>query len=351
MLGVFLNLILFSLAALVLASGVSFFVQERDSGYSRLYMLLLAIVVFLTCGGYSIMGFTANLSLAPLPRFIGLAGIDVFLIVELSYLLMELRKKRSYQLVLFIFFALYVFFDLLIFGKPSALTYIRYEFHTAYENANKNAHLFHYAFITVMLFVLLYHGIKWYKSKNVRRDRAFSLELILSNFALLFAALPDMFNLDFAHTYPTFGYSAATAFVFFSYLFAIRQHISYTPTVKNVSREVFSSIEVPVIIFDTEGMVNLSNPCAKSRLQIADGTTPSLRNLFALSDVETMRLLTRTKNGWSGAVKTRIKANDEACTLTCSIKCDNVGETFCVIGTVLPEISEKDKDEKNAQSE
>ncbi|MBQ8678210.1 MAG: hypothetical protein IJ530_00420 [Treponema sp.] len=335
MFGIILNVILFSIGFLALVTGIAFLLQERENGYTALYVFFFSVTVALTCIGYSIMGFMPNLDYAFIPRLVGLFGIDSFLIVELSFLLFELKRRRGIRMFILGFLLIYLFFDLLIFGNPSALSYIRYEWHTSYENTNKGAHLFHYIFISVMIVILLFHGIYWYKSKKIQRDKVFSLEIILSNFILLVAAIPDTLNLDFSHKYPTFGYSAATAVVFFSYWFSVKSHIKFTPTVKNVSQEVFTSVEVPVIIFDLEGKINLSNPCAKSMLQITEDADSYLRSLFSLSDVETLHLLTRAKNGWKGAVKTIIKASGQACNLHCTIKKDNLGETFCVIGTVL----------------
>jgi hypothetical protein len=300
-------------------------------------VLLLGLVVALICGGYSVMGFTTDLSKAFIPRLLGLIGIDSFLIVELAFLFWELKRSRGVCMFVIGFFIIYILFDLIIFGSPSALTYIRYEFHTSYENSNKNTHIFHYIFITIMMLFLFFNGVQWFKSQKIRREKAFVLEIILSNFVLIFAAIPDTLNLDFSRKYPTFGYSLAAAFVFFSYFFSVKSHIKFTPTIKNVSKEVFNSVDVPVIIFDTEGKINLYNPCAKFTLQIVDEQMPSIRSIFTLSDVETMRFLTRVKNGWSGLIKTKIRASKIDCNLACTIKNDNMNETFCVIGTVLPD--------------
>ena len=335
MLGIWLNLCLAVFATLSLSAGISFFVEERDAGYTRGYVLLFGIAACLICGGYAVMGFMPQTEYTFIPRLIGLYGIDVFLLMELSYLTLELHRSQGIRSVIIGFFALYVLLDLIVFGRPSALIYVRYKYHTAYENANPSAHLFHYSYVAVIAVTLLVHGVQWVKAKKIKRDKIFAIELISANFAILFAAIPDIFKSSFAAEYPTFMYSLMSAVLYFSFWFAVKQHIMFTPTVKNVSQEIFNSVDVPIILFDLEGEVCLYNPCAAQKLKIEYGSHPSLRNLFSLSDVETLHLLARAKNGWRGVVETKIKASDELCSLSCSVKSDSSGEPFCVIGAIL----------------
>ncbi len=340
MLGIYLNVILSSLAVLALAVGISFYFTERDAGYIRGYTFLYGLAVFLTCGGYSVMGFMPNLKYAFIPRLFGLYGIDVFLLIELSFLTMELKRKQGLRAVIIGFFGLYILLDLLIFGKPDTLNYIRYDFHTSYENVGGGAFFFHYAYMMLICVVLLVHGIQWFKSKKVRRDKQFVLEIIVANFVLLLAAFPDMVRATFAVKYPTFPYCAAVSVVYFSYYFAVKQHILFMPTVKNVSREIFHSVDVPVIIFDMDGKVILYNSCAKTKLMIADvsreNSPLSLRSLFTLTDVETLRLLVKVRKGAGGQFETKIKTTGKECSLSIAVQFDKAFEPFCIIGTVLP---------------
>ena len=333
MLGIILNLILVALGTLALSAGISFFVQERGAGYIRGYTLLFGAAAFLICAGYAVMGFLPDARRAFIPRLAGLYGIDVFLLMEVSFLTMELRKRQGFRAVIIGCFALYVLLDLIIFGRPSALNYVRYDFHTAFETVDTPSHLFHYGYILAVGITLMTLGVQWYKSKKVKRDRQFALELILANFVVLFAAIPDIFKGAFSQKYPTFTYSAAFAFVYFSYWVAVKHHLMFTPTVRNVSQEIFHSVDVPILIFDLDGNASLFNPCAENALRIEG--KPTLRSIFTLSDVETLRLLARAKRGEGGKIAAKVKATGAECTLSCAIRLDNAGEPFCIIGTVL----------------
>lgn len=336
MLGILLNLILISFGSIALATSITFFLREKESGHIHIYTLLFGLAIFSICAGYSIMGFYPDISHAYIPRLFGLSGIDIFLVIELSFLLMELRIKQSFHAAVIGFFILYVIIDLVLFGSPTALNYVRYDFHTAYENVGGGKFLFHYFYITVIACTLLYFGIKWYKSKKKRRDKIFAIEVICANFVVIFATIPDVFHTVFSTKYPTFSYSISLTVVYFSWWFACRWHITFRPTVHNVSTQVFYSLDVPILIFDMDGSVSLQNPCAAKKFKIDEASHPKIRDLFAISDVENMLLLKKARDGKGEKTSITIKNSGESCILSTSIQKDTTGEPFCIIGAVFP---------------
>lgn len=335
MLGLILNIILACLGTLALAAGISFRIQEKDSFYYGDFTVVFGTAVFLTCFGYAIMGVMADLRYAFIPRLVGLYGIDAFLLTELAFLLYELNVKKGIKGIFFGVFDLYILLDLVIFGRPGTLNYIRYEFHTAYENNISNAFFFHYSYIAVIVVTLMIYGVKWYKSKKAKRDKRFVIKVILANLVLWFASFPDMFNLSFVNKYPTFLYSVAIFIVYFCFWLANKHHILYTPTIKNVSQEIFYSVDVPILILDMEGKANLFNPCAEKVLSINNKSDLTLRSLFTLTDVELLRLLFIAKSGKPIRKETKIRSNNKPCMLSLSTKLDYAGEPFCIICTVL----------------
>ncbi len=335
MLGLILNILLACLGTLALSAGIAFRIQEKDSGYYGDYVFVFGLAVFLTCFGYAIMGVTADLRYAFIPRLVGLYGIDSFLLAELAFLLTELNVKKGRKGIVYGFFDLFILLDLVIFGRPSTLNYIRYDFHTAYENNISNAFFFHYSYIIIICITLLFHGVKWYKTKKAKRDKRFVMKVIMANLVLLFASFPDMFNLSFVHKYPTVSYSVALFIVYFCFWLANKRHILFTPTIRNVSQEIFYSVDVPVLIIDMEGKVNLFNPCAEKSLSITDKSDLTLRSLFTLTDVEFLRMLFLAKSGKNIRKETKIRSRCKPCILSLSTKLDYAGEPFCIICTVL----------------
>ena len=335
MLGIVLNLILASVSSVAIVGGLLFFFDERDSGYFRIYALALGIDVFLICMSYAIMGLCPYLDFAYIPRIIGLFAIDFFPALELSFLFMELKIWKEIHGVVIAIFALYIIFDMVIFGQPSAITFVRYEFHNSYEHNNLFAYRFHYSYIPIISLTTFIFGLKWYKSQKVKRDKKFVLELVFANVAILVFALPDVIHSEFSDRYTSFGYCMGIAFAFFSLLFAFKNHVSFAPTVKNVSEDVFASVDVPILIFNFEGKEVLANPSARSLFSIREDNVCNLRSLFTLSDVETLRLLKKAKNGVGGQIRTNNALNGKPVVLSCSIRHDNTGEPFCIICTVL----------------
>ena len=342
MVGIFLNLLLVACGTLALATAISFFIHENESGYIRLYTLHFGSAIFLICIGYAIMAFTQDLNFAYIPRFFGLAGIDLFLIIELSFLIKELRIRNSIHSLILGCFILYFLFDMIIFGNKNALNYVRFETYTAYENTGDGKFVFHYLFILVLAFALLYFGIKWYKSKKIRRDKIFALEVIGVNFIVIFATIPDVMHTVFSAKYPTISYSLSLGLVYFSWWFACRWHITYRPNVKNVSRQVYDTLDIPILIFDMDGNVCIQNPCATKKFNIAEGTHPKLRDLFAFTDVETMLFLKNAREGIGEKTSVHMKTTNQLCVLTTNVQLDNAGEPFCIIGAVFQGIDEQE---------
>ena len=362
MLGLYLNLLISSFAAIALVSGVSFFIQEKDSGYIRCYILFFGITTFLICQGYALTGLNPCLEYGFILRLIALYGIDVFLLLEFAFILLEIKTKSTLRMVLIGFFTLFLIFDLVIFGRPGVVSFTRYEYHTAFETIGRRSRIFHYTYITAITVSLISLASKWLNSKKAKRDKHFVLEIIIANFFILFSAIPDIFKNAFTFKYPTFGYSVAFAFVYFSLWLSTRQHISFSPTIKHVSEEIFYSIDVPILIFDFEGKINLYNPCAKEKIQIEEEKTPAageknwqrtagyqtpagkngaisspltLRSLFTLTDVEMLHLLSKMKNGNDEIIRTKIKSSGEECRLSCTVTYDNIDEPYCIIGRII----------------
>ena len=63
-LGTITNLSLVMCAAVALAAGIYFYVSEKNIGYIRTYILLIAIFTFIELLFHSLMGSTQNFELA-----------------------------------------------------------------------------------------------------------------------------------------------------------------------------------------------------------------------------------------------------------------------------------------------
>ncbi|MBQ5472109.1 MAG: hypothetical protein IIT58_08950 [Treponema sp.] len=346
MTGFYLNLILTVFGCLALTSGINFSIHEKDSGHIRVHTLLFSISTFLACIGFSLMSFTPDPRYAFIPRIIGILGIDVYMLLELDFLFVELKVKKTIRISADCFFGMFLFFVLIIFGRPSSVHFIRYDYHTSFEILSHTDHLFQNSYLACVDVTLLVFAIKWLQSIKIQREKIFALQIMSVNFIFLFSAIPDILNLTFSKRYPTMPYCTGILLVYFFYWISVKHHILFTPTVKHVSEEIFYSVDVPVLIFNMEGSLILFNPRAQEVFKIDDETDQNLRSLFTFSDVDTLRFLAKAKTGKKGRKDTKIKISEKPCVLSYSINFNDAEEPFCIICTVLLSVISNNRESK-----
>ena len=337
MLGLYLNLLLLAIAAFELAFGIFFRVREKEKSYARTFIPFFTLFAVMVCGGYSMMGFSPDDGpKAFIPRFIGFSGIDALMLTELSFLLFDINIKKIVKYIVIGICSLFSLFDLIIYGNENVCTFeMRDDCYTVFKIADKEAYLFHYAFLivtSILLFVLFYF---WYKSKTIKREKRFVNRIIMANCIVNLAILIDVAGSSFSEKYPAFFSCISSAFYYLIWMVAIHRKLSFSMTLENVSKGIFDTIQVPILIFSDDGKVSLYNPYAQKTLFITKTDSLYLRDLFSLSDVEELRLLAKTKRGENYQMKTTVKANGKSCLVKCSVEKDHSGEFFCVIGTVL----------------
>lgn len=334
MLGVYLNLILFAFAVLSLTAGIRFLIT-KNSIEMRLFIFLLSISAFMVNCGYSIMGFTANTEYAFIPRFCGLFGIDSFLFLELIYLLLDMKVKKILRYIPISFFSIFAFLDLLLHGSKDSFTYIRHDLYTTYEIQNVTHHIFHCTYVVMIAILLFLLALKAYQKASFKRDKKFMLYVIAANYFVLITAIPDLTGNVLFEKCPSFIYCTGFSFIFFMCYYQIKRRASFLPSVENVSKEIFHMIEVPILIFDMNGTLDLCNSSAEHSLKIENDTVNNLRTLFNLTDVESLHIMAKAKRAESGVQKTSIKSTNENCSITYFVKLDFMGDPFCLIVTVL----------------
>jgi PAS domain-containing protein len=334
MIGIYLNLILIALAVSALICSVSFFASGSGIQQTRNYTLAIGISTFLINIGYSLMAFSADVTKAWIPRFIGLYGIDVFLLIELSFLLYDMKTKIGTHAIILGIFTVYALFDLIIHGSPNTFLYVRYDnLFTSYELQNRAHHYFHYSYITIIALTMFVIGVTWYRMQKTRHDKDFALRLILSNLIIILEALPDIVAKAFVTRHPSFFYCVGFSTVFFMWYISIIKQSYFVPTIKNTAAEVFGVVDVPILILDFDGKIRLFNPAAKRFLGINENTQ-CLRDILNISDVEMLRISAKARRGEKSERTTTTK-DEKVCVLKNYIKFDSALDPFCIIATVL----------------
>jgi len=346
LLGFIFHLIMVILAIIALTTAFSFLVRNRDKFRSFvLFIPFFGVFTAFICGGYGILGIYPDLTSAYIPRFFGFWGVIGFLLTELSYGVMDMNYPKPVIYGVIGSTTLYGLFDMILNEGKDTVVFIRHDYYTSFEKSPSNHLLFHLIFLLVIGAALIVLSTIWYKSKKTAVEKDFASKIILSNYVLLITGLHYAFRTNFVQKYPAFLFSLGFAFVYFMWLRAIKKRVSLLVDAQNISQEIFSTIEVPVIIISVDGKLALSNPCAKEVLNIQDEKSSTLRDLFLMSDVDELRLLSKARKGENYQFKVRIKASDTGCMLKCAVKLDYTGAPFCIICTVLS-LTKEFEDEK-----
>ena len=347
MFGFFINIILIALAFFELAWGISLMCKERNSSNSWKFLPSFIFFSVMICAGYGLMGIIPYVSKAYIPRFFGLWGCVGLLLTEFSYIVFDLNTPRVPLIISTGFASLWGFLDLAAYGGKDVLHYVRNDFYNTMEVAEHSVHIFHYIFLSVIGAALMILSVKWYKSKRTKRERRSIVSIIIVNYIVLFATLPDIFAKNASQIYSTASFCIALSINFFMWIRAIQQRLVFNMSAKNVSEGIFASIDVPIIIFSETGEISLYNPSAQKFLKLKDAQKVSVREVFQISDVEQMRLLNKAKHGEDYLLKLPDDTSERTYILKSSVKLDYAGEPYCIIGTILPNTQELNNEERN----
>ncbi|MCR5217214.1 hypothetical protein [Treponema sp.] len=337
MLGIYLNLVLIALAVLSLAAGISFCINASSPRYIRHYTLFFGIASALICGGYALMAFTPDTDKAWIPRLVGLYGVDVFLLMEFTFLMTDMKIPTSKKYFPSGAFGVYLILDMMIHGDKNTLAFIRDFGFTYYVPVNSSSHLFHYSYVTVIGITLFVCAIFWYRKASIRRDKLFIIKIVSANFLILFSAIPDIMGSRIDSCYRSVGYCTAFAIVFFMWWQAVSIQSEFTPTIKNISKDIFNTLDIPVFIFNLDQSVTVFNLQAKKLLLDCDSQSVnecSLSDIFVMTDVEIMHLLARSRRGEDSFITVTSRLTQKKLNLKCTVKLDFTNEPYCVVGTI-----------------
>lgn len=335
MLGVFLNLILISLASLCAAYGISFFIKKNDFLYTRVFTLVFGVSTLFACSGFGMLGFLPSSRPVLIAHVMGLFGIDSFLLFELAFLLYDARTRKIFAAIPVALFGLFELFDICAHLAINPFNYIRRELYTTFELQDFRTLVLHYSYILILAATLLVLSIQWRRRKTTKRDKAFALRVILANLLILAFDLLNLRGTPIFEQSPNFCYCAALSAVFFIWFWQVKKHSAFFPSVENVSKEVFYTIDVPILIFDLDGKLSLCNAAARWELKTEGLKDTKLRDILTLTDVETLRLLAKAKQALSGTIETCVKSTGQTCAATYFVKLDYTGEPFCLIMKVI----------------
>ena len=291
-----INCILLMTGAVAAVVGISFFLRNRQaSGNISWYILFYGICSALWCICYGMIGITDNLRLCSDIRRVGIVGINTFLITEV-FLVSEMsgavwrivRNARIFIIVISII-------DFLVYSPKGVDIFMRRQGDWTTWVANPAYSInrgVHGIYILLVYFVLIFFGITWSRTTRVKRLRRFLSMVFLSNYIMLFFALPDTFlpamGMDAVAT-SGMGAAACTMVMWYG----ATRLCSFDIRMGNIRDKIFDFLEAGIIVFDMDKKIAVVNRYAKM-LGGEVGREYRLSDFFAMDAEQTQELFEKS---------------------------------------------------------
>ncbi len=266
--GALVSFLVFGLGLLALFWGVSAY-RLNSGSHSGKRMCAICVCVFLWDFGYAWMGLCYGDQTAYIARAIGLAAIHAYMIGIVIYVAFLAQFPKKILTVFEVFYIpVCVVCWYMIAGKDSVEfveTPYGYYFKSHFSIARLGQFLSIFAALLMFYVVLLY----WYKKTEYRRYRQlikrFSwIGVILSAGYLLDTLIPMIF-----HTPAVPGSVIGAFFASFLIYRISRKYIAFAASINSIAGYIFSKVETPILIMDTDGSVMLFNDKAAEYFQVS----------------------------------------------------------------------------------
>ncbi|MCR5232742.1 MAG: response regulator [Lachnospiraceae bacterium] len=313
--------------------GVSTYGDNPSSDAGR-RMFLACISIFLWDFGYGWMGLCYNSDFAYIPRALALLSVIAYMCSVLTYLThLSGYPRKTTETVCLISSVIYFIAWILIVQKD-AVDFTITPWGYWYISKASNARYIQFAAILIAL-VMFYVILSWWdKNADYKRERHLIKRFRWFGPILMTGLLFDTLIPTFFNTAAIPG-SAVAAFASSLLLFSIsRRYMTFGISTRNVSEYVFREVNVPVLILDPEGKIELYN-------EIAESTFARMGKLKGKRLEDLVEPVTELKHV-SEAYKSRllaIKGRESYCRIIRSVIYDDFKEVRCEI-LFLPDMTD-----------
>ena len=251
--------------------GISFYSRNKGStGHIRSYIFFYGVLSAVWCLSYAVLGVTADLSVCPYLRIPGLIAINGFLMNEVVLVTEMAQLGKRSALCIRVSALVVSLIDLVIYSDKEVDIFVREDGYTRwYANIDRSfSRGVHGAYEVLMFLLLFILAIIWFRRTKLKRSRKFLSILIVANFSLIFATIPDtvlpVFGLPGV---ATSGLGGAICTIVMWYGAIVLN--SFDVSVGNITARLFDFIEAGVIVFNTDRHIAIINAYAEKHL--ADG--------------------------------------------------------------------------------
>ena len=328
--GVIINTALVALATMLLVMGFSFYFREKNAGIFRRFLLLLGIFAALWAGGYGVMGSVEDLSMAYIPRAVGLFGVLGFLTVEFNLALKLVSSSSVRSRVFMILSFILAIVDFACYAYPYANHYIRVGTRTAYYSNWYIGVYFHCAYIAVYAVSMSILVTKWYRLSKYKREKEFILWSVLANLIIMVFMVTDIvFPLFRRPSFPGTAFGVSITYVML-WIFAERYN-AFSLSIRNLSNYIYDSVNAAILVLNENYEISLANKAARKLLNMDTVRSTKLSDWFNITPdniITYMNLLVRED---FYELKTTARNHNISCSLNMSVIKDNHGDPYCVI--------------------
>ncbi len=321
---------------LIIASIVSlqltgyFFVNRKDAGQVRYYLLWMGIASFLWTFNYGVIGLCTDVQTVLVLRAIGIIGVNIFALAEffLATNFSGITKRAKWILRAFVgFFAI---IDVGIFTAPETDLVIVENGMTVLWPVACIGRSYHTIYVLGITLLMIANGVLWGTRVKSKREMQFVKYIFCANFTLVFCMIPDTFlTMMNQKVIPMSGLGATCCTLVL--WFGSERMNAFEISISNTIKHIYDTVNVGILVFDPEKKSVLANGQARKLLDLRGEKGHLLENLLKISkekaDAHFEELVTKGESEF----RAWTQSGKHICSAKTTVARDDYGEIYCYI--------------------
>ena len=322
-----MNILMTVFATLSISFGISYFIREKEIGRIRWFILMLGLMCGATNMGYMLISVNDISMYTFCFRNIGIFGVDLYLYFELLLVLDQIRLNSKIKKTIATVVGTQLAITLALHCNPNDVEFATRNGFTVFTNNHKTGYYLQTLLISVFFITLLCSGLVWLCQQKTKRGRSFVILCFISNFVYVFTSLPYFMGIDLEH--PAFLYCLGTMLAFFVMWYAGNRLSGFNVTKQSLGGDIFSWINVSLLVFDTNGNLIMRNEFAKNTMNITLVNRQTLEEIFDITKEEADYAIGRTIK--EGEATYKFHKEKEIYAVNLMLKTDVFKEPLCIL--------------------
>ncbi|MEE1009285.1 MAG: diguanylate cyclase [Agathobacter sp.] len=331
-LGIFVGFGILFMAVASVALGINIIRNAGMQIREKNIIFGLSLFAFLWCAGYGFMTLSETVQYAHIGRTIGLIGVYCFIVMGFKFFIYYCGANNSKMNLFWKFDWLWAFSCIFLLAKqsPQSVIYVKTVYGTSFYSIVNWIRYYALFFIGVNFFaIFMLLVIGRIKARFTRQKKMINI-LLTMELVLILASIPDgvMPSLNRA------SFPASCIGVFIVMIMVNHMAFKYNAfslTKESISRYIYESIAMPVILFDENHNVLRLNSKAEEYFDIErDEEVGKFDDLFEITDDDTSKYICNIIGGLQeNALRVVTKKTGLVCELSSNVVLDDYGEFLC----------------------